>query len=88
MIRTQISLTFEQMARLKKAAQRRGVSMAALIREAVDKEIAQDPLDRERLWDRALDAVGRGSDKDGMTDVSRHHDAYFAQAIGEEADRE
>lgn len=57
MVRTQIQLTTEQAARLTMVAAERGVSKAALIREAVDAVIAALPPDVRRR--RALAAVGR-----------------------------
>ncbi len=66
-IRTQISLTGEHMARLRAEAKRRGVSMAAIVREAVDRHLRPDlppdgspePADRGARFARALGAVGR-----------------------------
>lgn len=84
MIRTQISLTEGQMRRLKAAAGRRGVSMATLIREAVDEVLDADPDDRERLKRRALEAIGKGRDREGKSDVARRHDDYLTEALTEE----
>lgn len=73
MIRTQISLTDDQMRRLKAEARRRGISLAALVREAVDARLpADDWQDRKR---RALEVVGRYDS--GRTDISEHHDLYL-----------
>jgi predicted DNA-binding protein len=41
MIRTQIQLTEEQAARLKAVAARRGISMAEVIRQAVDSAVSR-----------------------------------------------
>jgi predicted DNA-binding protein len=79
--RTQISLTSEQANRLRRIASRRGTSMAALIREAVDRVMPNDdsPGEDER-WAQALAAVGtfRG---DGAN-VSVEHDRFLDQAFG------
>jgi post-segregation antitoxin (ccd killing protein) len=80
-IRTQIQLTEEQLARVRKIAAARGISIAALIREAVDRSLAGD--DRERRWELAMSVVGKYRDRDGATDVSTRHDDYFADAIEE-----
>lgn len=80
MERTQISLTSEQAARLRRIAARRGTSMAALIRDAVDRVLPTDNDDLDTRWERALravDAAGRG----GARDVSVKHDEYLAEAI-------
>lgn len=74
MIRTQIQLTEEQARRLKKIAAARGVSVSALIREAVEKAVAVDDGPARRQ--RALAAVGRF--RSGRRDVSAEHDRYLA----------
>lgn len=77
MIRTQIQLNETQAAKLKRIAAARGVSMAEVIREAVDRLPDRD--DRDERWTRALAAVGKGRDRDGATDVSIRHDDYLAE---------
>ncbi|MDP9023175.1 MAG: ribbon-helix-helix domain-containing protein [Actinomycetota bacterium] len=78
MRRTQISLTEQQHAALARRADQEGTSMAALIREALDRMLAED-------WgvvrDRALGTVGRFQDE--ATDVARDHDRYLADAFGD-----
>lgn len=75
MVRTQIQLTEEQADRVKRIASERGVSMATVIREAVDR-YALSPS-RDELWERALAVVGKySSDK---TDLARNHDRYLAE---------
>lgn len=81
MVRTQIQLTEEQARRLKRMAAERGVSVAEVIREAVDR--LPDPDDRAERWARALAAVGKGHDREGATDVSVRHDDYLAEAYAE-----
>ncbi|MGI9021941.1 MAG: ribbon-helix-helix protein, CopG family [Acidimicrobiales bacterium] len=76
MVRTQISLTREQFEALKTRAEVTGTSMAAVIREAVDRTLAASTDD---LWDRALGAVGTG--RSGMGDVSVDHDRHVADAF-------
>jgi Arc/MetJ-type ribon-helix-helix transcriptional regulator len=79
MIRTQIQLTEEQAAKLKRVAAGRGVSMAEVIRDAVDRIPDRD--DRAERWARALAAIGVGHDRDGATDVSVRHDEYLVEAL-------
>jgi Ribbon-helix-helix protein, copG family len=80
--RTQISLTAEQAARLRRIASERGTSMAALIRDAVDQVVRDDqkPSDSE-LWDRFLGAAGRFHDV--ATDVAENHDVYLDEIYAE-----
>ena len=72
MIRTQVSLTEEQMARLRREARRRGVSLAAVVRDAVDRSVPDDELARVDRLERALRAAG--SVASGTGDVAAHHD--------------
>ena len=80
MERTQISLTSEQATRLRLLARRRRTSMAALIREAVDRVHPTDDSAGEDRWTRALSAVGAFAS--GDTDVAREHDRYLEEAFG------
>jgi len=81
MIRTQIQLTEEQTEKAKRLAVERGVSMAEVIREAVDRLPERD--DRAERFARALAAIKRGGfrDREGKTDVSIHHDEYLAEIL-------
>ncbi|MGH2728350.1 MAG: CopG family transcriptional regulator [Actinomycetota bacterium] len=76
--RTQIQLDPEQAADLKRVAERRGVSMAAVVRDALDAYIARMPGDDERV-DRAMSVVGRFSS--GRQEVSERHDDEFVDAV-------
>ena len=82
MIRTQIQLDEAKASALKGMAARRGVSVAALIRDGIDRVLADD--DWERRWKRALEAVGKH--RSGLGDLAENHDRYFAEAIGERFD--
>lgn len=77
MERTQISLTSAQVRELRRLARRRGTSMAALIREAVDRTYGG--AHEEARWRRALDSVG--GFRSDRTDVSEHHDDVLADAF-------
>lgn len=81
MVRTQIQLTEEQAVKLKRIAAERGVSMAELIREAVDR--IPDRNDRAERFARAIEVIrtSRFRDREGKTDVSVRHDDYLVQAI-------
>lgn len=75
--RTQISLTSAQARELRRLARKRGTSMAALIRDAVDRTYGGG-ADEDARWQRALDAVG-GS-RSGRSDISQRHDDDLADA--------
>lgn len=74
MIRTQISLPADLMARAKRAADDRGLSLAALVRDALRRYLADD--DRQRRLDRAKRAVG--GFHSGHGDLARGHDEALA----------
>jgi len=79
--RTQISLEPDQADRLRRLARQRGVSMAHLVREAVDRTYgtALSPT-RAELVERALAAVGCGHS--GLDDVAVRHDDYLDGIYG------
>lgn len=79
MIRTQVQLTETQAEKLRRIAAARGVSMAEVIREAVDGLPEGD--DRLERWARARSVLGRFRDVHGETDVSVRHDEHLAEAI-------
>lgn len=77
--RTQISLDAAQAARLRRLARERGTSMAALIRDAVDRTFpAEEGTSFDTRWDRALAGVG-GFHGDG-SNIGEDHDRYLEEA--------
>lgn len=80
MVRTQIQLTEEQARRIKRIAASRGLSMAEIIRKAVDEVIRSDAGggagERRK---RAAEAVGRF--RSGKKDVSEKHDTYLSETF-------
>jgi len=74
----QISLTQEQMRRLRAEARRRQVPIAVVVREAVDRPVPADPEGRRARWERALRAIGRFDS--GTGDVVSDHDAIAGEA--------
>jgi hypothetical protein len=75
-IRTQISLPADLMARAKQAAGARGISLAELVREALVQHLTHD--DRQRRIDRAKRAVG--GFRSGHPGLARGHDGALAEA--------
>ena len=73
--RTQIHLTEEQAHALREVASRRGLSLAELIRQAVERLLEED--ERKRRWQRALSVIGRYSS--GHSDISEEHDRFLAE---------
>jgi hypothetical protein len=81
MVRTQIQLREDQSAGLRELARREGVSVAQMIRQAID-----------RLFEETGAACASGSRRDtlkvvgmfrsGLTDVGREHDRYLDEAYG------
>jgi hypothetical protein len=77
MVRMQIQFTEEQQAELRRQARMRGISISALVREAVDHELSRRES-RAEAWARALAAIGCGSS--GVADIAANHDEYLADA--------
>ena len=77
MVRTQISLTEEQAARLRALAAARSVSQAWVIRRALDAYMERDELSL-RL-ERARSAVG--AYRSGCGNIARDHDDYLDEAF-------
>lgn len=78
MIRTQISLTEDQMRRLRREAKRRGVPIAEVVRDAVDRVVPHDPGSRQAKLERALAALGRF--RSGTGDVADRHDEIAGES--------
>jgi hypothetical protein len=79
MVRTQIQLTEEQAAELKRLAAERGVSVAEIVRQGVDRVIKDS---RGLSWEeRKRRALALPSFRAGVHDVSRRHDDYFVESV-------
>lgn len=79
MVRTQVQLNENQVKALKEIAAERDVSMAELIRRAIDLWIeAEGAVTHEERKRRALAAVGQF--RSGLKDLSENHDKYLAEA--------
>ncbi len=78
MVRTIIQLRESQAVALERAARRRGVSKAAVIREALDALLSREGGDA--ALERALRAAGSGAS--GVSDLGERHDEYLADGRG------
>jgi len=80
MIRTQIQLTEHQSLQLRNAARLSGLSMAEIIRQSVDRFLAQQSGPRTAAESRlsALEVSGRF--RSGLSDVATRHDDYLDEA--------
>lgn len=79
MVRTQIQITEEQAKAVKKIALARHLSVAELIRRAVDVMVKSNPVaDPEEKRRRAIEIVGKFHS--GKHDVAKRHDQYLADA--------
>lgn len=76
MVRTQIQLTEEQARTLKGLSAQHGVSVAELIRQGVERILAES--EKAEKWRRAGALVGRYSDD--SHDVATNHDYYLEEA--------
>jgi hypothetical protein len=76
MVRTQIQLTVAQSRALHELARQRGVSIAELVREGVDRVILDGVRRPER--ERALALIGKYRAE--PSDVAERHDDYLAEA--------
>jgi len=81
MIRTQVQLTDEQAEALRRRSRRENVSVAELVRRAIDAFTRGEPPSDRELRDRAASAAGRFAS--GVRDTSRRHDEALAEAFRE-----
>ena len=79
MIRIQVRLGEEQVQTLRRLSSARRVSIAELIRQAVDMLIRSSAsIDEEERRQRAIAMVGQF--RSGLSDVSSEHDRYLVEA--------
>ncbi len=75
MVRMVIQLTEEQRQGLKELSAQRGVSMAEVVRQAVERILDED--ERKEKWRRASALVGKFPS--GLTDIAEEHDKYLGE---------
>ncbi len=75
MVRTIIQLPEGQADALERAARRRGVSKASVVREALEEHLSPEQTVDEAALQRALAA--RGSFSSGVPDLAERHDHYL-----------
>jgi hypothetical protein len=78
-VRTQIQLTEEQSRQVKDFARREGISMAEVIRNAIDEWLERrSDLTEAQRWTQSLNAIGKFHS--GVSDLAGNHDKYLAKA--------
>lgn len=84
MVRTQIQLTEEQARILKQLANDRGISVAELIRQSINRFIQNTPQPTtEEIRERALAIIGAFSSEEA--DLSVDHDRYLVEIYSGES---
>lgn len=74
----QVYLRPEQIESLRSVAERRKVSLAELIRQGVDRVLADIPVEEDPLWDII------GTFDSGLGNLAEKHDEYITRLIHEE----
>jgi hypothetical protein len=80
MVRTQIQLTERQMDDLRRESEREHLSIAEIIRRALDETSTRSvAVSRDELKQRAKSVAGRFTS--GRSDVSTEHDRHLDEAF-------
>ena len=85
MVRTQVYFSEEQHRALRQAAIREGISMTALLRRMVERELGRRLASEDYAKDAVTALVGLG--RSGRSDISENHDEALAEAFRDEAVR-
>ena len=81
MIRTQISISEQQMNLLKKLSAEQGISIAELIRRSIDLlALTPQAISQAEKRKRAIEAAGKYCSGDPNANVSLEHDKYLEEA--------
>ena len=79
MVRTQVYLSEEQHRALRQAARREGISMTALLRRLVERELLKDRKNHDGAGDAIMGLADLG--RSGRSDISEKHDEALAEAF-------
>ncbi|HVA87783.1 MAG TPA: hypothetical protein VNF73_15875 [Candidatus Saccharimonadales bacterium] len=85
MKRMLIGFSERQHQRLREQATARHVSVATLVRDAVERAYPDGAEERRLAHLRSLSAIGRFHS--GRSDISERHDDYLAEAYAADLDR-
>ena len=77
MIRTQIQLTEQQYDKIKELARQQQISVASIVRTAVDQLLVSGKPSRDMLYGNAVKVIGKY--RAGQPDISVHHDRYLGE---------
>lgn len=77
MPKLEIELTDEQEERLRREAERQGVSIDQAARALLRRGLGEPKPNLDELWERALRLVGTMEDLEGATDLAQNHDRYL-----------
>jgi hypothetical protein len=81
MVRTQVYLSEEQHRALRQAARREGISMTALLRRMVERDLLGKLRSQDYAKDAVMAFIGLGSAEPG--DTSERHDEALDEAFRE-----
>ena len=87
MVRSQIQFSSEQLERIRAIARSQGVSIAEVVRRAVDHYSEQKVPDAAETALRARARAVTGRYGSGHSDTSADHDRYLARAFRSGGDR-
>jgi hypothetical protein len=79
MVRTQVQLTDEQAETLRRRSRRENISIAELVRRAIDAFTRTEPPNDRELRHRAIRAAGRFAS--GISNTSTSHDEVLSDAF-------
>jgi hypothetical protein len=80
MLRTQVQFTPVQARRLRAIARRQGISVAELVRQAVDRTLQDESQKPVARYKAAAGLIGAFADREGAKDLSRRHDDHLREA--------
>jgi anti-sigma factor ChrR (cupin superfamily) len=79
MVRTQVYLSEEQHRGLRQAARREGISMTALLRRLVERELLEERKNHDDAGDAIMALADLG--RSGRSDISENRDEALAEAF-------